>query len=51
MEQFVSQFLGKHTSDHMTRILGMQIQLMTYSIVNVISLILATVFMAIARYL
>ena len=51
MAQFGAQFQGKPTSDQMTRIQGMQSQLRTYSLVNVISLVLATVFMAIARYL
>ena len=51
MAQLGAQFQGKPTAEQMTRIQEMQKQLRTYSIVNVLSLILATVFMAIARYL
>ena len=51
MAQLGAQFQGKPTAEQMTRIQRMQSQLRTYSIVNVLSLVLATVFMAIARYL
>ncbi|HEX6035788.1 MAG TPA: hypothetical protein VFY83_15210 [Anaerolineales bacterium] len=51
MAQLGGQFQGKPTAEQMTRMQGMQNQLRTYSIVNVASLLLATVFMAIARYL
>ena len=51
MAQLGAQVQGKPTAEQMTRIQGMQSQLRTYSMVNVASLILATIFMAIARYL
>ncbi len=51
MAQLGAQVQGKPTAEQMTRIQGMQSQLRTYSIVNVASLLLATIFMAIARYL
>ena len=51
MAQLGGQFQGKPTAEQMTRIQGMQSQLRTYSMVNVASLLLATIFMAIARYL
>ncbi|HET6824068.1 MAG TPA: hypothetical protein VFH34_15560 [Anaerolineales bacterium] len=51
MAQLGAQVQGKPTAEQMTRLQSMQSQLRTYSMVNVASLILATIFMAIARYL
>lgn len=51
MIQLGSRFQGKPSAEQMTQFQGMQNRLKTYSIVNVISLLLATVFMSIARYL
>ena len=51
LAQLGSQIQGKPTSEQLMRMQGIQNQLRTYSIINVVSLILATVFMAIARYL
>lgn len=51
MAQLGAQFQGKPTAEQMTRMQGIQRQQRTYSMLMVVSLVLATVFMAIARYL
>ena len=51
MADLGAQFQGKPTNDQMRRMQEIQQQQRTYSMVNVAALVLATVFMAIARYL
>ena len=51
MAQLGAQFQGKPTAEQMSRMQGIRNQQMTYSRLNVAALLLATVFMAIARYL
>lgn len=51
MTQLGTQFQGKPSAEQMTRMQGIQKQQRTYSMLMVVSLVLATVFMAIARYL
>ena len=49
--QLGAQIQGKPTNEQMARLQEIQKRQRTYSIVNVAALLLATVFMAIARYL
>jgi len=51
MARLGAQFQGKPTEEQMTQMQGIRQQQMRYSMLNVGSLLLATVFMAIARYL
>lgn len=51
MAQLGAQFQGKPSAEQMTRMQEIRKQQLTYSRLNVITLLLATVFMAIARYL
>jgi hypothetical protein len=51
MADLGAQFQGKPTNDQMRQMQEIQQRQRTYSIVNVAALVLATVFMAIARYL
>lgn len=51
MAQLGAQFQGRPTAEQMTQMQGLQKQQRTYSMINVVALVLATVFMAIARYL
>jgi uncharacterized membrane protein len=51
MAELGAQFQGKPTNDQMRRMQEIQQQQRMYSMVNVAALLLATVFMAIARYL
>lgn len=51
MAQLGAQFQGRPTPEQMTRMQGLQQQQRTFTMINVAALILATVFMAIARYL
>ena len=51
MVQLGGQIQGKPSADQMTRLQALQKRQTTYSMVSTVTLILATVFMAIARYL
>jgi uncharacterized membrane protein len=51
MAQLGAQFQGKPTAEQMSRMQSIQKQQATYSRISVAALILATIFMAIARYL
>ena len=51
MAQLGAQFQGKPTPEQMSRMQELQKQQVRYSMINVVALVLATVFMAIARYL
>jgi uncharacterized membrane protein len=51
MAQLGAQFQGKPTSEQLTQMQATQKQLATYSNLSTVALILAVVFMAIARYL
>ncbi len=51
MAQLAAQIQGKPTSEQLTRMQSIQKQQATYSIVTSVALVLAVVFMAIARYL
>ena len=46
-----AQFQGKPTDEQMSRMQEIQRRQRTYSLINVAALVLATVFMAISRYL
>jgi uncharacterized membrane protein len=51
MAQLGAQFQGKPTNEQMTRMQAIQKQQATYSNISAVALILAVIFMAIARYL
>jgi uncharacterized membrane protein len=51
MAQLGSQFQGKPTSEQMTQMQAVQKQQATYSMISTSALVLATIFMAIARYM
>lgn len=51
MAQLGAQFQGKPTSEQLSRMQTTQKQLATYSTIAAVTLVLAVVFMAIARYL
>ncbi|HSB01442.1 MAG TPA: hypothetical protein VLE49_12385 [Anaerolineales bacterium] len=51
MAQLGAQFQGKPTSEQLTRMQTIQKQQATYSTLSTVTLVLAVVFMAIARYL
>jgi uncharacterized membrane protein len=51
MAQLGAQVQGKPTTDQLTQLQGIRKQQMTYSMLNVAALLLATILMAIARYL
>jgi flagellar biosynthesis protein FlhB len=51
MAQLGAQFQGKPTSEQLTRMQTIQKQQRTYSVVTTVTLILAVIFMAIARYM
>ncbi len=51
MAQLGAQFQGKPTSEQLTRMQTIQKQQRTYSVVSTVTLILAVIFMAIARYM
>jgi uncharacterized membrane protein len=51
MAQLGSQFQGKPTSEQMTQMQAIQKQQATYSMISTSALVLATIFMAIARYM
>ena len=51
MAQLGAQFRGQPTSEQLTQMQGIRKQQATYSMISASALILATIFMAIARYL
>jgi hypothetical protein len=51
MAQLGTQMQGKPAPDQLTRMQALQKQLSTYSVISTAVLILATLFMAIARYM
>jgi Na+/glutamate symporter len=51
MAQLGAQFQGKPTSEQMTRMQAIRKQQATYSTLTTVTLVLAVVFMSIARYL